>query len=357
MDLPAMADAAAGDEPLLPRAYHENDLRSAVGATPLVEATTAPTARHRRADTGGGRDDDDDDGPRLRSRKAVMVLALSLTGGLAIGALVLLGYLNSGRYLLACEPELAIPERGRAFPPWGTHALEGAAWTPLKIAPETRCQLRETDDVLVLERSFLAMVLEQADALLTAREVNKLDDAEALLKQGLLLTRPPEAEPANLAAQRGEHRKQIEQLLGDVGYWRASAKLREAATALTEAAKRFDSAAAQHPRHVSDAPAWASYARQLAQELRVGPGGAPPSPAQRAAASPTAERPDDRATAPAGTALPVEPDKPAAAQESAPPPVDERSESGGRGPTGSAGGEGALPLSIDAGALTGGVLL
>jgi hypothetical protein len=117
--------------------------------------------------------------------------------------------------------------------------------------------------------------------------------------------------------------------------------LREAATALGDAAKQFDSAAAQHPRHVSDASAWAIYARRLAQELHAGPTGtpstppavspaAPPaaalatSPAASSAtsstaspavppavepavspAAPTSEHPN----APMGVSLPVEPDK------------------------------------------------
>jgi hypothetical protein len=149
------------------------------------------------------------------------------------------------------------------------------------------------------------MLLDQATGLLTAREVTQVDDAEALLKQALLLTRPPEDEPAKLAAERNEHHKEIERLLGDVSYWRAQAKVLDAATALTGAAKQFDDAAAQHPRHVADAPAWASYARRLAQELHAGPAGDRPSTGAPAApAAPT--------TAPAGKELPVEPDAPAA---------------------------------------------
>jgi hypothetical protein len=328
---------AADDEPVLPATYHENDLRVAVGAAPLSESLAA--TRKRRAPASANRPDGDDGAPgQPRNRKAIVAAALSITAGLAIVVLVVLGHANSDRYLLACEPERAVPEQGRGFPPWGTHALEGEPWKPLKITRETRCQPHETDDPLVLERAYLAMVLDQATALLTAREVTRLDDAEALLKQALLLTRPPDREPEKLALERNEHHKDIEHMLGDVTYWRASARLHDAQAALTEAAKQFDSAAAQHPRHVSDAAAWASYARKLAQELHAGPAGATPpaSPpgtaAPSPAGSPTAPA-SEHLNVPAGVALPVEPGPGSAAE---PPPAL------------------AIP---DAGVPTGGVLL
>jgi hypothetical protein len=274
------------------------------------------------------------------------VSAIGIAAGLAIAGLVFLGHVNSDRYVLACEAERAVAERGRSFPPWGTHALEGEAWKPLKIAPETRCQPHEADEPQALARLYLAMIMEQATALLGAREVTKPDDAEVLLKQALLLTRPLEHEPEKLAHERNAQREEIEHLLGDVAYWRASAKLHDAATALAAAAKQFDSAAAQHPRHVSDAPAWAVYARKLVQELAAGPAGAAPAMPPVAAAGsaavgsaagaptiPATEHPN----VPAGVALPVEPDKPGADEPaSAPAPA---------------------PASPDAGVPTGGVLL
>jgi hypothetical protein len=313
--------AAPDDEPLLPPSYDVNALRSAVGASPLVE----PTGRRSSTDRD---DDDDDDLPRSRNRKPVLVAAATIAVGVGIAAIVVLGYFNSTRYLLACEAERAVPEQGRRFPPWGSHALDGEAWKPLKILAQTRCQARETDDALVLERLYLAMVLDQATAMLTAREVTQVDDAEALLKQGLLLTRPVDGEPAKLAAERNQHHADVEHLLGDVGYWRAKAKLRDATAGLADAAKQFEAAAAQHPVHVSDAPAWASYARRLAQELRSGPA-APVPPTAAASPSPpppTAEHPG----VPVGTELPIEPAAPS---------------------------EPAAPPSVDAGVSTGGVLL
>lgn len=336
----------AGEEPLLPPTYDENDLRSAVGASPLAGPLAATTREPRaeaidRRDGGDDGDDGDDGSPRKpRSRKTIVVSVLSIVAGLSIAALVFLGRANSDRYLLVCEAERAVAEQGRAFPPWGIQALGGDAWKPIKITPETRCQPHETDDLLALERLYLAMILDQATGLLTAREVTQLDDAEALLKQALLLTRPPEREPAQLASERNEHHKEIERMLGDVTYWRASAKLHDAATALTEAAKQFDSAAAQDPRHVSDAAAWAAYARRLAQELHKGPAGAMRSTAPPAASAvpptaPPAEHPD----LPAGVALPVEPGKGSAEEPSLAP------------------GPAPAPAPPDAGVPTGGVLL
>jgi hypothetical protein len=337
---PRPPPAPRGDDPALPDGpdkYDENELRAAVGASPL-STSGKPRLASSRED-----EDDHGDQPRRRTPRAVLFAALVLAAVLGGAALVVVGYLNSERYVLACEAERAVPEQGRAFPPWGTRALGGAPWRPLKIAPETRCQPQETDDPLVLERAFLAMVLDQATALLTAREVTRVDEAEALLEQGLLLTRPPEHEPEPLARQRTEHHQEIERMLGDVAYWRATAKLREAASALGAAAAKFDAAVAQHPRHVSDADAWAAYARKLAQELHAGPEGTPPPAVSSAvpAGAPTLAAPppappagptgaSEHAAAPAGVALPVEPD-PASGSPPAPaaPPPGSGAPTGG----------------------------
>ncbi len=324
-----VAPASAADTlgPLLPASYHENDLRSAVGASPLDHTGAATRIRKRPAHRGDS-DDDRHEPQRPGNRKLVVVAALCVTAGLAIAGLVVLGRLNGDRYVLICESARAVPEQGRGFPPWGTRELDGDAWKPLKIAPEARCQPHETDDLLVLERLYLTMILDQATAQLTAREVTKLDDTEALLKQALLLTRPPEHEPARLATERSEHHSDIERMLGDVTYWRASAKLHDAEAALTEAAKQFDSAAAQHPRHVSDAPAWAAHARKLTQELHAGPAGA---------AQPATPSPPAAAAVPTAPAAPDMPSEPSAGAATNPAP------------------EG--PPALDAGVPTGGVLL
>lgn len=313
-----MSGAAAPPEPpLLPPAYSESQLRDAVGATPR----TTPRSTGRRAPTPFDEDDDPGAPGKPRSRKTIVVSALSLFGGLAIAALVFLGRANSARYVIACEADQVVVEQGRSFPPWGTHSLDGAEWKPLKIPPEAECHPRDTEQLTELASWYLTMVIDQASSLLTAREVTKVDDAEAQLKQALLVTRELAGDD-----DRRDKRKEIERLLGDVVYWRASAKLRTAADAMTEAAKQFEVAAAQRPRHVSDASAWATHARKLAEELRTGPSGAPQATFPPL---PPAERPG----APAGVALPVEPEHGTAerATEPAPssPPADAGLPTGG----------------------------
>ena len=144
--------------------------------------------------------------------------------------------------------------------------------------------------------------------MLTAREVVEIDDAAAMLEQALLHARSDSE--AHKAA-----RQHLQRLLGDVGYWRASAKLQEATKALTEAAKEFETAAAQLPRHVSDANAWATYVRRLIDELHAGPSGAKPL-----VVVPAPAPPPDRPAAPPGVALPVEPAAGSGSGNEPPPP-------------------------------------
>jgi hypothetical protein len=300
---PAITAAQPAEPPILPAAYDENDLRAAVGASPL-------RATHARRD----HEDDDDELPRpRRNRKAIGIVVLTLCAGVTVGAVALVGRVNSDRYVLACEAERAVPEQGRAFPPWGTHPITGEAWAPLKIAAETRCQPREVDDPVALERLYLAMVLDQADALVTARDAAKLDEADLLLKQALLLTRPPQSEPPELARQRSERHAEVQRLQGDITYGRAALKLRDATAALGDAAKQFDAATALRPRHATDAAAWASYARRLADQLQAGPAaGAAPSPG-------IVDKPIARPNVPVGVALPVAPGVPSPASTSPAP--------------------------------------
>lgn len=320
-----MSLASQPEAPLLPASSTDDDLRAAIGATPKK----AKKPNKQRAPTRDGDDDDDlaSGGGRPRSRKGMMVAVISLVLGSGVAAVVLLGKTNSARYVIACEADRVVVQRGRAFPPWGTTALAGAEWLPLKIPPEAECHPRETDDRAELARWYLDTLVEQATTLLTAREVTKVDDAEAELKQALVVTRSLRTDDDRLNA-----RKDIDRLLGDVAYWRASAKLRSASESLAEAAKEFDAAAAQRPRHVSDASAWATYVRTLVEQLRAGPAGVtpgtfPPLP------------PTERPTAPPGVALPVEP---------------------GAGSDGAAAGSASPAVAepaADAGMPTGGVLL
>src|SRR5262249_12920885 len=156
------------------------------------------------------------------------------------------------------------------------------------------CTPQDTENLDDLEAYYLKALIDQATALLTAREVTKQDQASEQLDQALLLAR---------AETRRDQRREIERLKGDVDYWRASAKLRDAANALGEAAKQCEAAAAQRPRHVSDANAWATYIRKLVDQLHTGPGGATTLFPSLPGATP------EHTPAPPGVALPVEPDK------------------------------------------------
>jgi hypothetical protein len=146
-----------------------------------------------------------------------------------------------------------------------------------------------------------------------ANTASPLDTVADELNQALLLARSPD---------RRDQRKDVERLLGDVDYWRASLRLRDASTVLQDAAKQFDSAAAQRPRHVSDAAAWSTFLRKVSDELHAGPNAAPT--AQFPAAGSAAP-----VTAPVGVALPVEAGSAAGSAEALPPAPDAGVPSGG----------------------------
>ena len=262
--------AAAGEAPLLPPSYDEDELRDAVGATPRIE----PSKKKKPASAPTRDDDDDDDegGGKKMSRKTLFVAAASIVVGGGIAALVLLGKVNSAHYSIACDEDQVVVEQGRSFPPWGSSALDGAEWKPLKIPPESACHPRETEDRAELAGWYLKMLTDFADKQLSAREITKVDEAEAALKQALLVTRALRTDDDAKNA-----RSDIDRLLGDVVYWRASARLKGASDALTDAAKQFDAAATARPQHFKDAAEWAKYTRTVIDQLRAGPGGVPPA--------------------------------------------------------------------------------
>jgi hypothetical protein len=293
-------DAASDEAILLPTSYDEAALRDAVGA---------PLPRPKRKK----RDRDDDDGPR-GPRRTVAIAALAIIAGLGIAAFVFLGRANSQRYAITCSTTQVTAERGRGFPPWGTKPMTGPEWRPVALPANAECKPRETEDPAELESWYLDLLLDRASTTLTAKNLldsvqagkpNPLDLAADQLNQALLLSRSP--------AHR-DQRKEVERLLGDVQYWRASLRLRDAAAALSDAARQFDVAATQRPRHVTDAAAWASFLRTLVDQLHAGPGGVPAAPGVVAPVPGPSEQP----MAPMGTALPVEPD--GSASEPATPP-------------------------------------
>jgi hypothetical protein len=326
---PAVVDI--DDAPLLPAELaRDGALQAAVGAP-------TPGAR-RRARTQPLRDDDDrddtdDPGTPKRSRRTMVVASLSIVVGLGTAALVFLGRANSQRYLISCDASRAIAEQGRSFPPWGSHPLHGPEWAPITLPANAECQVRETEDVGELGKWYLDLLVDRATTTLTARNLldsvagtngqpaaNPLDAVAAQLDQALLLARDPD---------RRDQRKEITRLQGDVEYWRAASRLRDASAVLLDAAKQFEAANQQHPRHATDAAAWATFLHHLADELHAGPNGAPITASPAGPSGPPAAA---ASSVPVGTALPVEPDT-------------------------SSGGSAAPPAPPDAGVPSGGVLL
>ncbi|MEO8551893.1 MAG: hypothetical protein ABI678_18080 [Kofleriaceae bacterium] len=321
--------AAPADEPLLPPELGaDGALQAAVGA---------PSARARkRAQTQPRGDDDDLDADPLapkRSKRTMVIASLSIVAGLGIATLVFLGRANAQHYAITCDASRAKAVQGRSFPPWGTRALNGAEWAPIALPPNAECQPRETDDQGELAKWYLAILVDRATVTLTAKDLldraaaaasgaaatNPLDAVSVQLEQALLLARDPD---------RRDERKEVTRLQGDVEYWRAAARLRDASAVLLDAAKQFEAANQQHPRRATDAAAWSTFLHHLADELQAGPNGAPPvGPVGiPASATPTGGPP-----VPVGTALPVEPDD--------------------------NGGSAAAPATPDAGVPSGGVLL
>ena len=292
--------APIAEEPILPPAA---DLQDAVGA---------PTKRRPEPT------DDDEPDERTWSRRTTMIAGGALIAGIGIVALVFLGRANAQRYLITCSTDHVTPEQGRAFPPWGSRPLPGPEWKPLALPPNAECTAHETDDIVELERLYLGVLVDRASTALAGENLldaatktapAPLDVASDQLTQALLLARSP---------QSRDQRKEVERLQGDVQYWRAMARLRDANAALADATKQFEAAAAARPRHVTDAGEWAGFLHKLVDELHAGPGGAAtPAPI----AAPSAPAP----SAPQGSALPVEQVPPS----ESPPPVDAGIPSGG----------------------------
>lgn len=289
----------AADDAVLPAAA---DLQDAVGAP-----------KRRRREPEPPLDPDDPVSPT--GRRTRVIAGLSLVAGIGVVALIFLGRANSDRYMVTCSTDRMTPEQGRSFPPWGTRPIPGPEWKPIALPANAECTEHETDSLAELEKLYLDKLVDRASTALTSKTLldkqgsaAPLDAVSDELTQALLLARSPE---------RRDQRKEIERLQGDVTYWRATLRLRDAQAALLDAAKQFDAAAALRPRHVTDADAWATFARRLTDELHAGPNGTAPE-----AVAPT---PTETPRAPLGSALPVEPTEPS----EPPPPVDAGVPTGG----------------------------
>jgi hypothetical protein len=90
---------------------------------------------------------------------------------------------------------------------------------------------------------------------------------------------------------------------------------------MLDASKQFDAAAAQRPRHVTDAAAWGAFLRKLADDLHAGPNGV----ITQAPAAAGGEHPN----VPQGSALPVEEPGPASGSNTPPTPPDAGVPTGG----------------------------
>jgi hypothetical protein len=278
----APPQAPVADEPVLPAAV---DLQEAVGAPikrRLDEAEAEPEL---------------EPGEQKWSRRTLAVAGGSLIVGIGVVALVFLGRANSDRYLITCSTTQVTPEQGRGFPPWGSRPLAGPGYKPIALPANAECTPHETDSLAELDRLFLDMLVDRASTTLSGSNLLEpgtkgmaapLDAANDQLAQALLLARAPE---------RRDQRKEVERLLGDVQYWRATARLRDATAALLDASKQFDAAAAARPRHVRDAADWAGFVRKLTDEVHAGPSGTASAP--QPTTIPTT-------IAPPATALPVE---------------------------------------------------
>ena len=328
---PVSGEPHAPDEAsILPATLGDDALREAVG----VKARRAPRAadggrgsRGRGGDDGDGDDGGDDpsgDGnaaAKPRSRRTMAVAAVSIIVGLSSAALVFLGRANAQRYLIVCTASRVSPEQGRGFPPWGSRPMTGAEWRPIALPTNAECKPRESESRDELGGWYLDLLIDRATTTLTARDLldnvenagagrqtSPLDAAAAELDQALLLARNP---------THRDQRKEIERLQGDVEYWRAQARVRDASGVLLDAAKQFETAATRRPRHVTDAAAWAAFVHELAGRLHAGPAASAPFPTP--VTPPSGPGEGSSAAAPAGTELPVEPETGAGSNGSAAP--------------------------------------
>jgi len=313
--VPPSPSPSPDDAPILPpELTAQAALEEAVGA-PSKNARKRARSLERDHDL---RDQERDPSEPPQSRKTTVIAATTIVGGLGIATLVLLGRANSQRFEITCDATHAYAEQGRSFPPWGSKKLAGSAWAPITLPANAECQPRATENEAELTTWYLALLVDRATTTLTARDLldtpmsdangkatNQLDYVSTQLDQGLLLARAPD---------KRDQRREITRLQGDVDYWRAAARLRDASTVLLDAAKQFDVANQKRPRHATDAAAWSTFLHHLTDELRAGPNGPPVMMAPASGADPVGSTP-----VPVGAAIPVEPLGRAGSAETPPP--------------------------------------
>ena len=308
------ASVAPDDAPILPP-----ELNAQAALEGAVGAASKRARKRARADDLAERDQERDPSEPPRSRKATVIAAASIVGGIGIATLIFVGRANAQRFEITCDTTHAYAEQGRSFPPWGTRKLTGPEWVPITLPANAECRPRETENEPELGTWFLELLVERATTTLAARDlldppaptpsggaVNQLDRVTTELEQALLLARDPD---------KRDQRKEITRLQGDVDYWRAAARLRDASAALLDAARQFEVANQKRPRYATDAAAWSAFLHHLADELHAGPSSAPSVGGPAAAAQPVGSPP-----VPVGAALPVEATGSATGSADAPAP-------------------------------------
>jgi hypothetical protein len=247
-------------EPLAPfDANRPGSLLEAIEPTTIGHSEREPYSDDDSQSTAQKRSPPPDEANK-RKLAAWMIAALLI--GLTITVLSVLGSLHAKQWSLHCTATEMVAQRGRAFPPWGMLSVADPDLRAIQIDADSECNPRQANDRQQLEDWFVTALSEQATLRLARRKGDDVDTSFAQLQQALLLTR---------TAERRDTRKEIERLLGDVDYWRASARLQTTTDELLQAAAQFDAAAQKRPRHVTDASSWAGHVRRLVERLRAGP--------------------------------------------------------------------------------------
>jgi len=197
---------------------------------------------------------------------------------IASAALVTLSVANHSRYFYVCHPKSITAEQGRLFP-WGRAPLAGTEWQAIAIDEAYRCQSQELGSQVALAELFAQSLIDRAAAQL-AVEGTDVGQVVKALDQALLLTRGDR-----------KRRERVDRLRGDVDHRQAATEVQAARRSLERAAQLFDDAAAKRPIYANDSGAWAEFAKQIADELGLGPHALRPSSGREIDSGPTVEEP------------------------------------------------------------------
>ncbi|WP_428263790.1 hypothetical protein [Haliangium sp.] len=306
-----------------------------------VERTAKARERHQSAKSGTKSSTDKDlraaaglpkkPAPRGKRRRLGWRGTLILIGLVLVAAgviaLVILGRQNSRNYYLRCDLEagVAVPEQGRSFPPWGQSTIDGVAWAPVRIPPGDVCRPAHYQRRQALANAVWGGLLDQVDDWVIERSEGPNDglaQAEAQLDQAAQLV--PELMPAGAGDDERQAKRRIDQLRGDLAYWRARDEVDDAHARLTQAIEHLMDARTHEPHHhPEDVAAWLPFAQRIAAALARGPGAEPPAAAQPPPTDPAGEpasTPTPEPTPPEPT--PAAPQPPALAPDAGVAPAE-----------------------------------